>query len=40
MNNRELYANIRDVYHLLQKNLDKAIEQYDISYVQFGVIQV
>ncbi|MCU4903191.1 MarR family transcriptional regulator [Bacillus paranthracis] len=40
MNNRELYGNIRDVYHLLQKNLDKAIEQYDISYVQFGVIQV
>ena len=26
MNNRELYGNIRDVYHLLQKNLDKAIE--------------
>ncbi|MED1557488.1 MarR family winged helix-turn-helix transcriptional regulator [Bacillus paramycoides] len=40
MNNRELYGNIRDVYHQLQKNLDKAIEQYDISYVQFGVIQV
>lgn len=39
MNNREIYGNIRDVYHLLQKNLDKAIEQYEISYVQFGVIQ-
>lgn len=40
MTKRELYGNIRDVYHQLQKNLDKAIEEYDISYVQFGVIQV
>ncbi|MDM5154934.1 MarR family transcriptional regulator [Bacillus sp. DX1.1] len=31
---------MRDVYHQLQKNLDKEIEEYDISYVQFGVIQV
>ena len=28
------------MFIIYYKNLDKAIEQYDISYVQFGVIQV
>ncbi|HCF54135.1 MAG TPA: MarR family transcriptional regulator [Bacillus sp. (in: Bacteria)] len=37
---RELYALIRDVYHQLQSNLEKELEEFDISIVQFGVIQV
>ncbi|MGH0516701.1 MarR family winged helix-turn-helix transcriptional regulator [Bacillus cereus] len=37
---RELYALIRDVYHQLQSNLEKELEQFNISIVQFGVIQV
>lgn len=40
MKKRELYGSIRDVYHQLQRNLDKAIAEHRISYVQFGVIQV
>lgn len=37
---RELYALIRDVYHQLQNNLEIQLKQFDISVVQFGVIQV
>ncbi|PEX91521.1 MarR family winged helix-turn-helix transcriptional regulator [Bacillus cereus] len=37
---RELYTLIRDVYHQLQNNLENQLEQFDISIVQFGVIQV
>ncbi|NHM31098.1 MarR family winged helix-turn-helix transcriptional regulator [Neobacillus terrae] len=38
--NRELYNLVRDVYHLLQRGLDKELESLNISFVQFGVIQV
>ncbi|MDC2866461.1 MarR family winged helix-turn-helix transcriptional regulator [Bacillus sp. BP-3] len=37
---RELYALIREVYHQLQNNLENQLKQFDISVVQFGVIQV
>lgn len=37
---RELYALIREVYHQLQNNLENQLKQFDISVVQFGVIQM
>jgi len=37
---RELYSVIRDVYHQLQNNLETELEQFNISTVQFGVIQI
>jgi MarR family transcriptional regulator, 2-MHQ and catechol-resistance regulon repressor len=37
---RELYGLIRDVYHQLQYNLENELKQFNISTVQFGVIQV
>ncbi|WP_242143137.1 MULTISPECIES: MarR family winged helix-turn-helix transcriptional regulator [unclassified Bacillus cereus group] len=37
---RELYSVIRDVYHQLQYNLETELEQFDISTVQFGVMQI
>ena len=38
--NRELYNLVRDVHHLLQRGIDKELESLNISFVQFGVIQV
>ncbi|MCL1697353.1 MarR family winged helix-turn-helix transcriptional regulator [Lysinibacillus sp. BPa_S21] len=37
---RELYSVIRDVYHQLQNNLETELEQFNISTVQFGVMQI